>query len=97
MSGLVCDFTAASPARDKSSAVYAAAGGDTKALVFTHPEFYRHVGVVAPVPDCFIHIDRHPSERLAFSDTHTPVISEAAAATLRDLSMRLMRRAERSL
>ena len=57
-----------------STAVYACAGTDTKAFTFTHPDFYKHLGIKrVPSPNLFIYIDSRRNSELSFEDDATRI------------------------
>jgi hypothetical protein len=73
-----------------STALYASAGADTKALVFTHPEFYEHRSVTAVAPEFFIYVDRAPPATLSFQDAHTTIAGQSQSGSVAGLPATFM-------
>lgn len=59
-------------------ALYASAGGDTRALVFLHPDFLRaREAAAVPAPNVFIFVDRDPQGDPSFVDGRTDLTADA--------------------
>lgn len=59
------------------SALYASAGGDTRAIVFLHPEFLRaRKAIDVPAPNLFIFVDRDSQADPSFNDGYTDLTTE---------------------
>src|SRR3954454_3987149 len=56
---------------DGAVALYPSAGRDTKAVTFTHPEFFAQRAVSVRAPTVFVYVDRNDQPPLTFEDKHT--------------------------